>query len=152
MSQQSNATANRNKYTNLHRISCRCVIWADSAFPVSMSGNWAECTLIERNIERSVTLCSDDGCKPEHWLCVHTAGGESVKIRPGRPASNAVERFVTARPLWRRSYACLVFKGAAKQTSLLILCTVNLMKYFKCESEKLIDGNNFIVVTCLLTK
>ncbi len=37
-------------------ISCWCVIWANSAFPVSMSGNWAECTLIERNIERSVTL------------------------------------------------------------------------------------------------
>ncbi len=32
-------------------------------------------------------------------LCVHTAGGESVKIRPGRPASNTVERFVAAQLL-----------------------------------------------------
>ncbi len=29
-------------------------------------------------------------------LCVQTAAGESVTIRPGRPASNAVERFVDA--------------------------------------------------------
>ncbi len=30
------------------------------------------------------------------FLCVHTAAGESVKMRPGRPASNSVERFVDA--------------------------------------------------------
>ncbi len=80
--------------------------------------------------------------------CVHTGRGESVKRRPGRPASNAVERLVDARLLWRRSIACHVFKGAAKQTRTLILCRqitsrvlVNLMKYLKCERKKLIDGN-----------
>ncbi len=56
------------------------------------------------------------------WYCVHTAAGESVNIRPGRPTSNAVERFVDALTLWRRSNDCHVFKGAAKQTSTLILC------------------------------
>ncbi len=31
-----------------------------------------------------------------HLLCVHNAASESVKIRPGHPASNAVERFLDA--------------------------------------------------------
>ncbi len=34
-------------------------------------------------------------------LCVHTAGGESVKIRSGRPANDAVERFVDALTIER---------------------------------------------------
>ncbi len=33
--------------------------------------------------------------------CVHTAGGESVKIRSGRPANDAVERFVDALTIER---------------------------------------------------
>ncbi len=33
---------------HLHiEMSCQCVIWADSAFPMRMSGKWAECTLID---------------------------------------------------------------------------------------------------------
>ncbi len=34
-------------------------------------------------------------------LCVHTAAGESVKIRSGRPANDAVERFVDALTIER---------------------------------------------------
>ncbi len=48
-------------------------------------------------------------------MSVHTAAGESVKIRSGRPANDAVERFVDDRTLG------LVFKGAEKETSMLIL-------------------------------
>ncbi len=33
--------------------------------------------------------------------CVHTAAGESVKIRSGRPANDAVERFVEALTIER---------------------------------------------------
>ncbi len=71
---------------------------------------------------------------------------------------NAVERSVDALTLLHRSNACHVFKGAAKQTSTLILCRlttssvyVNFIKYFKCESKKLIDGN-LIKLLCLLMK
>ncbi len=67
-------------------ISCRWVIWADYAFPVSMSGNWAECTLIERNIERSVTRRSDDGwrrVKPEHcWAAGHIFSAAENLVHP----------------------------------------------------------------------
>ncbi len=31
-----------------------------------------------------------------YCVCVHTASGKSIKIRPGRPASNAIEGFVDA--------------------------------------------------------
>ncbi len=86
-------------------------------------------------------------------LCVHTTAGENVKM------CNAVERSVDALTLLRRSNACHVFKGAAKQTSTLILCRlttsrvyVNFIKYFKCESKKLIDGNLTIKLLCLLMK
>ncbi len=34
-------------------------------------------------------------------LCVHTAAGESVKIRSGRSANDAVERFVDALTIER---------------------------------------------------
>ncbi len=50
------ATANMNKYTRNFLLALYFL-----TFLVRMNGKWAECTFIERNIEQSVTWCSDDG-------------------------------------------------------------------------------------------
>ncbi len=50
---------------------------------------------------------------------VHTAAGESVKIRSGRPANDAVERFVDALTI---EGLVLYLKEPKKETSIFILC------------------------------
>ncbi len=79
-------------------ISCRSVIWADYAFPLSMSGNWAECTLATYTLQVSgVTTafkCRSESRKLSFHVC--TEQDSLPNLQRGNH-SNAV---ITIATLW----------------------------------------------------
>ncbi len=70
---------------------------------------WTVCVLLSVSFAAFARLLAEEmlSCSSAAMcvalLCVHTAAGESVKIRSGRPANDAVERFVDALTIERLS-------------------------------------------------